>query len=98
GYCSTNSGSADLHSRTTAYARLVESRAVKAASSDMHVVDDKPGLLSVLPISAESAGLLPNRQGEISSTDIVLEAILEAEVAKTAKEFFSQQQNQIKFE
>lgn len=36
--------------------------------------------------------------GEVTGSDIVLEAVLEAEVARNAKEFFSQPQNEIKFE
>lgn len=36
--------------------------------------------------------------GEATGSDIVLEAVLEAEVARNAKEFFSQPQNQIKLE
>lgn len=35
---------------------------------------------------------------DIRGSDIVLEAVLEAEVAQNAKNFFSQPQNQIKFE
>ncbi|GAB4830461.1 hypothetical protein Ancab_020174 [Ancistrocladus abbreviatus] len=101
-HSSAGSVPSDLHSQATAYARLAESQALKTVSSqhgaDMHVFDDRPGLLSVLPVSAESAGLLPNRQGETTGSDIVLEAVLEAEVARNAKEFFAQPQNQIKFE
>jgi len=33
---------------------------------------------------------------DVKGSDIVLEAILEAEVAHNAKEFFSQPQNQVK--
>lgn len=35
---------------------------------------------------------------DAKGSDLVLEAILEAEVARNAKEFFSQPQNQIKCE
>lgn len=95
--------SSDLHSQATVYSRLAESPAVKAGSTEPNLDiplanDDKPGLLAVLPVSAESAGLLPNRQGEMTGSDIVLEAVLEAEVARNAKGFFSQPQNQIKTE
>ncbi|KAG7991897.1 hypothetical protein I3843_02G101500 [Carya illinoinensis] len=44
---------------------------------------------------AESAGMLPDRKGSTKGSDIVLEAVLEAEVARNAKDFFSQPQNQI---
>ncbi|XP_021770267.1 uncharacterized protein LOC110734424 [Chenopodium quinoa] len=99
---SVASGTSNLYSQATAYAKLAETPAVKSGtiegSVSMDTVDDRPGLLSVLPVSAESAGLLPNRQGEVTGSDIVLEAMLEAEVARNAKEFFSQPQNEIKFE
>ncbi|KAI3957538.1 hypothetical protein MKX01_001897, partial [Papaver californicum] len=49
----------------------------------------------VLPVSAESAGLLPNTKGDANGSDIMLEAILEAEVAENAKKFLAQQVNQI---
>lgn len=92
----------NLHSQATTFARLAESQALKYGATEsivsMDNADDRPGLLSVLPVSAESAGLLPNRQGEVTGSDIVLEAVLESEVARNAKEFFSQPQNQIKFE
>ncbi|KNA11142.1 hypothetical protein SOVF_137980 [Spinacia oleracea] len=99
---SVASGTSNLYSRATAYAKLAESPALKSGtvegSVSVDTVDERPGLLSVLPVSAESAGLLPKRQGEVTGSDIVLEAVLEAEVARNAKEFFSQPQNEIKFE
>lgn len=88
-YGSMTSGPSNLLSQATTYSRLAEANASKGK------VDDRPGLLSVIPISAESAGLLPNRQGEATGSDIVLEAVLEAEVARNAKEYFSQPGNQI---
>lgn len=94
------SAPSDLYTQATACARLAESLKAGAleGSVSMGTVDDRPGILSVLPVSAESAGLLPNRQGEVMGSDIVLEAVLESEVARNAKEFFSQPQNQIKLE
>lgn len=86
-------------SQAVAYARLAEAAAnakVKSGTKDdMHY--DESGLLSVLPISAESAGLLPKQKGTGSphGSDILLEAIIEAEVAHNAKDFFAQPQNQI---
>lgn len=93
------SGSINLHSQATAFAKLAESAAQKTgplmSSTEMEKLDDETGLLAVLPVSAESAGLLPNRKDSMKGSDIVLEAILEAEVAHSAKDFFSQPQNQI---
>ncbi|CAK7346491.1 unnamed protein product [Dovyalis caffra] len=94
------SDSCNMHSRATAYARLAESSALKTGSvqsgADAGELTGDIGLLNVLPVSAESTGLLPNRQDDVSGSDIVLEAILEAEVAHNAKDFFSQPENQIK--
>ncbi|GAB2226872.1 hypothetical protein Droror1_Dr00008669 [Drosera rotundifolia] len=61
-YYSMSSGSAELHSRATAFSRLAESQAVKTGSSAQNS-EEKPGLLFVLPVSAKSAGLLPAHQG-----------------------------------
>ncbi|XP_074270785.1 uncharacterized protein LOC141594684 [Silene latifolia] len=101
-HTSAASVSSNLLSQASMYAKLAESQALKAGevegSGDLDKINDQPGLLSVLPVSAESAGLLPKRQGEVTGSDIVLEAVLEAEVARNAKEFFSQPQNQIKYE
>ncbi|KAL2930788.1 Myosin-IIIb [Bienertia sinuspersici] len=64
---SVASGTSNLYSQATAYAKLAESPALKPGTMEgsvsMGTMDDRPGLLSVLPVSAESAGLLPNRQG-----------------------------------
>ncbi|KAJ6953750.1 hypothetical protein NC652_005473 [Populus alba x Populus x berolinensis] len=96
------SDSCDLHSQATAYARLAESSALKtgpvhSGAGEGELTSDI-GLLNVLPVSAESTGLLPNRQGAVNGSDIVLEAILEAEVAHSAKDFFAQPTNQIKYD
>ncbi|KAJ6685001.1 hypothetical protein OIU79_015141 [Salix purpurea] len=96
------SDSCNLHSQATAYARLAESSALKTGS--VHSVAGAGeltgdiGLLNVLPVSAESTGLLPSRQDGVNGSDIVLEAMLEAEVARNAKEFFAQPTNQIKYD
>ncbi|KAH1096354.1 hypothetical protein J1N35_013275 [Gossypium stocksii] len=94
-----SSASTDLHSKATAYARLAESEAVKAGSGRFNVEDEnlnyEIGDFSVLPVSAESAGLLPDRKESAKGSDLVLEAVVEAEVAHNAKEFFSLPQNQI---
>lgn len=56
-----NTGSTDLHSKATMYARLTESPEMSGSSG--HQFKERDGLLNVLPISAESAGLLPSRSG-----------------------------------
>ncbi|MED6120013.1 hypothetical protein PIB30_017036 [Stylosanthes scabra] len=89
-----SSNSCNMQSKATSYARLAESAIVKnglAASS----AENAELQNTVLPISAENAGLLPKRSGDVKGSDIVLEAIVEAEVAHNAKEFFSQPQNKI---
>jgi hypothetical protein len=56
-----------LHSQATAYARLAESSALKTgpvrSGAGAGELTSVIGLLNVLPVSAESTGLLPNRQG-----------------------------------
>ncbi|XP_017215890.1 uncharacterized protein LOC108193651 isoform X1 [Daucus carota subsp. sativus] len=89
------SSSIDKYSKATAYASLAESSALNSGPGTSDI-SDKSGLLAVLPVSAESAGLLPNRKGSVSGSDLVLEAIVEAEVANNAKQFFAQPQNQLK--
>lgn len=93
------SKSLNMQSQATAYASLAQAPAIKNGSSanSTEVEDVKVGLqLIVMPVSAENTGLLPNRGGaDLKGSDIVQEAILEAEVAHNAKEFFSQPQNQI---
>ncbi|CAM9003056.1 unnamed protein product [Rhodiola kirilowii] len=77
-------------SQAAAYARFAEAAAKLKMQSDTEGDKqyDDPGLLSVLPISAESAGLLPKHKGIPHGADILLEAIIEAEVAHNAKDFF----------
>ena len=52
-----------MHSQATAYAKLAESKSLKPASVNNEVLNeptDEFGL-TILPVSAESARLLPNR-------------------------------------
>ncbi|XP_073263352.1 uncharacterized protein [Populus alba] len=70
------SDSCDLHSQATAYARLAESSALKtgpvhSGAGEGELTSDI-GLLNVLPVSAESTGLLPNRQGYDLYSTLVL--------------------------
>ncbi|KAJ0035830.1 hypothetical protein Pint_24686 [Pistacia integerrima] len=92
-------GSLDLHSQATAFARLAESEAVKSGSLKSIVEkensEDEAGLFTVLPVSAESTGMLPNHKESAKGSDILLEAVLESEVAHNAKDFFSQPENQM---
>ena len=57
----------NLHTQATAYAKLAESEALKTGSFkgnlEKEKLDDEAGLFTILPVSAESAGLLPNRNG-----------------------------------
>nr|XP_010936224.1 uncharacterized protein LOC105055904 isoform X1 [Elaeis guineensis]XP_010936225.1 uncharacterized protein LOC105055904 isoform X1 [Elaeis guineensis]XP_010936226.1 uncharacterized protein LOC105055904 isoform X1 [Elaeis guineensis]XP_010936227.1 uncharacterized protein LOC105055904 isoform X1 [Elaeis guineensis] len=91
--------SSSLQSQAAVYARLAESAAIKTASSASSGHAEKlnadDGHLTILPVSAESTGLLPKHSDEARGSDIMLEAILEAEVACKAKHFFSQSQNQL---
>ncbi|KAK6914029.1 hypothetical protein RJ641_021350 [Dillenia turbinata] len=93
------SASANLHNQAISYAKLAESAALQTDSAkdslNLDEVSDGAGLLAVLPVSAETAGLLPKHSGGLTGSNIMLEAIVEAEVANNAKEFFSQPQNQI---
>uniref|UniRef100_A0A453E224 Uncharacterized protein n=1 Tax=Aegilops tauschii subsp. strangulata TaxID=200361 RepID=A0A453E224_AEGTS len=64
---SANASSTNLHSQAMMYARLSVSPGIKMSSS-MSVsygeqFKESNGLLNVLPISAESAGLLPKHTG-----------------------------------
>ncbi|KAL6292130.1 hypothetical protein ACE6H2_000272 [Prunus campanulata] len=58
--------SVNLHSQATAYERLAESDAVKTGSlkrsAEKENLSDDSGLFAVLPVSAESTGMLPNRK------------------------------------
>lgn len=62
-----NSGLTNLHNQAMTYARLSEAPGLKMDSSLSGNYKDQSkemdGLLTVLPISAESAGLLPSRPG-----------------------------------
>ncbi|XP_065872243.1 uncharacterized protein [Euphorbia lathyris] len=88
-----------MHSQATAYSRWASS-ALKTGSlqndTDARKMIDETDLLNVLPVSAETAGMLPHRADDVKGSDIVLEAILEADVAHNAKQFFAQPQNKIK--
>ncbi|OWM72648.1 uncharacterized protein LOC116196149 [Punica granatum] len=92
----------NLHSQATAYDRLADSAAVRAASgkidTDGGTIENEAGFPTVLPISAETAGFLSPRTDDVKGSDIVLEAIVESEVAHNAKEFFARPENQIKYE
>ncbi|XP_039777278.1 uncharacterized protein LOC120644661 isoform X2 [Panicum virgatum] len=94
-----NFGLTNLHSQAMTYARLSEAPGLTADSSlsgnYQEQLQENNGLLNVLPISAESAGLLPNRSGGPTSSDLVLEAVLEAEVAENAKFFVSHPHDQL---
>ncbi|XP_078441881.1 uncharacterized protein LOC144711734 [Wolffia australiana] len=94
-----NAASVNLHGQAMMYAKFAETVTVKAdeckGSGERDKHSESCSLLSILPVSAESAGLLPKPADETKGSDIVLEAILEAEVARNAKEFFSQPENQI---
>ncbi|KAK3190234.1 hypothetical protein Dsin_029795 [Dipteronia sinensis] len=93
------SGSINIHSQAIAYVKLAESEAVKCGSSKSSVdgenfnFEDDP--FTILLLSAESTGMLPNHKESVKGSDILLEAVIEAEVAPNAKDFFSQPQNQI---
>ncbi|KAK8682220.1 hypothetical protein V6N13_054613 [Hibiscus sabdariffa] len=83
---SMSSAATDLHSQATAYARLAESEALKDGSVRCDVVEGNLkyefGDFSVLPVSAESAGLLPDRKEGAKGSDLVLEAVVEAEIRR----------------
>ncbi|KAH7689814.1 hypothetical protein IHE45_02G007900 [Dioscorea alata] len=98
-FISRSSISSNLHRQAISYAKLAESPTVKSGVledvGDVEKLKGGDGLLAILPVSAETAGLLPKRNDEAKGSDVVLEAILEAEVAHNAQQFFSQPQNQI---
>ncbi|KAL4200062.1 hypothetical protein AMTRI_Chr03g147850 [Amborella trichopoda] len=93
--------SARLHSQATAYAMLAESPALKKRTLQVgngdakELTENMDGLLSVLPVSAENTGLLPKRADVPRGSDLMLEAIIEAEVARNARQFFGEQQHQL---
>ncbi|KAK8941040.1 hypothetical protein KSP39_PZI009922 [Platanthera zijinensis] len=78
-----------LYNEALTYGRLAEAPGMK------EILNGGDVLPSVLPVSAESAQLLPKLHGDVTGSDIVLEAILEAEVARNAKQFFSLPENQV---
>ncbi|XP_024968085.1 uncharacterized protein LOC112507657 isoform X2 [Cynara cardunculus var. scolymus] len=87
--------SSDMHRQATAYARLAEAAAMRTEPTSNKIISeltDESGL-TVLPVSAEDTGLLPIRKAEAQGSDIMLESILQAEVARNAKDFFAQPQN-----
>ncbi|KAM7253868.1 hypothetical protein ACFE04_031550 [Oxalis oulophora] len=61
----TSSESSNVFSQATAYARLAEAPGLKSlkSTSDSDEVITESDLDNVLPVSAESAGMLPNKQG-----------------------------------
>ncbi|KAI3449708.1 hypothetical protein Pfo_006373 [Paulownia fortunei] len=99
-HSSTTSPLSDIYSQATTYARLAESAPLAANSMDevLSELKDDSGQFIVLPISAESAKLLPSQKDDLRGSDILLEAVLEEDVARNAKDFFSQAQNQMKSE
>ncbi|KMZ73355.1 hypothetical protein ZOSMA_14G01190 [Zostera marina] len=96
---SNNSSFTNIHNEAVAYAKLAESPSIKSAFSTVGGEKEKPEgdlILNILPISAQSAGLLPKQNDDAKGSDILLEAILESETAHHAKHFFAQPENQIK--
>ncbi|CAA0841193.1 Unknown protein [Striga hermonthica] len=87
----------DIHSQATAYERLAAESPLGGKSMDevLNELKDESGQFVVLPISAESAKLLPSKKGELRGSDILLEAVVEEDVARNAKGFFSQAQDQV---
>ncbi|PIN25816.1 hypothetical protein CDL12_01440 [Handroanthus impetiginosus] len=99
-HSSTTLAMSDVYSEATTYERLVESTPLNANSmvEVLNELKDESGQFIVLPISAESAKLLPSRKDDLRGSDILLEAVLEEDVARNAKKFFSQAQKQKKSE
>lgn len=93
---------ASLQGQAMTYARLAESQALKTASpmnsGAVEKLSDDAYLFTVLPVSAEDTGMRPKCSDDVKGSDIVLEAIVEAEVAHKAKIFFAQPENQIQCE
>lgn len=54
--------------------------------------------IGYLLVDSSWADLCAMVSGDATGSDIILEAVLEAEVARNAKEFFSKPENQIKRE
>uniref|UniRef100_A0A1J3FCG2 Sec-independent protein translocase protein TatB n=2 Tax=Noccaea caerulescens TaxID=107243 RepID=A0A1J3FCG2_NOCCA len=83
---SSSSASVNLHAQATSFARLSET----VNNGKTHTLSSDSGLSPVLPVSAEMAKLLPHRKESARGSDLMLEAVLEAEVAQKAKQFFAQ--------
>ncbi|XP_019096111.1 PREDICTED: uncharacterized protein LOC104760588 isoform X2 [Camelina sativa] len=81
-FSGSSSASVNLHAQATSFARLSET--VSGKTHDLS--SDSP----VLPVSAEMAKLLPQRKDSARGSDLMLEAVLEAEVAHKAKSFFAE--------
>ncbi|GFZ19741.1 hypothetical protein Acr_28g0004460 [Actinidia rufa] len=73
------SGFSDMHSQATAYAKLSESTTINSgpvkSSEAIDVLTDESGL-TVLPVSAESTGLLPDRRGNNLLFDSTLDVCI----------------------
>lgn len=95
-HSSATSHQSNIHSQATEYARLAESMPLASQSMDavLNELKDVSGQFFVLPISAESAKLLPGQKDDLRGSDILLEAILEEGVANKARDFFSQASNE----
>ena len=65
-----------MHAQATSYAKLAEAEALKAGSLKGNVEDfklgDEAGLFAILPVSAESAGMLPNQKGNDVFVDMLI--------------------------
>ncbi|CAH2060355.1 unnamed protein product [Thlaspi arvense] len=77
--------SVNLHAQATTFERLS-----KTVSGKTHTLSSDSSLSHVLPVSAKMAKLLPHRKECARGSDLMLEAVLEAEVAHKAKLFFAQ--------
>lgn len=59
-----------MHSQAIKYAKLAESPAIRSGSpqstTEADRLDDESGIPTILPVSAETAGLLPNQKGSPS--------------------------------
>lgn len=96
---SNSSSFMNIHDEAVTYGKLAESPSIKSAFSTLGGEKEKlesDPILNILPISAQSAGLLPKQKDDAKGSDILLEAILESETAHKAKHFFAQPENQIK--
>ncbi|EPS67886.1 hypothetical protein M569_06888 [Genlisea aurea] len=83
-----------MYSEATRYSRLAESTPPFSSNSMEEVLRElkyDSSQFIVLPVSAESAKMLPNRNGELRGCDVLLEAVIEEEVAHSAKKFMETQ-------